>query len=527
MKSNHEPVASVEAEASPSPWSIGSNAVFETAVASVPEVEEAGNREASTSSPPPRQGIRTRTVAVLTAVAVLLAVVVVGRSILITDSIDDVGSDAVGSIGTSIDLSTSDVDGTSQVLVTPLVAEPFAGADARRLPMQLEQRWRAEVAGVSATGRAGMRVLGSDAVVGVFDVDSTEDLQVGSVVVMLDGGDGSELWRAPFDIPARALDVLADVDGVVVIERRDADNHGLFGYAADSGAVEWVRDADEPGTYASLDGTPLVVHVPTARDQSLTFIDPTSGASVGRASGRLIATDHLGTWFVRSGSVVSGLDLRDGWRPPTILETIWVDDDEPASVVGERVVVIDDGFLEIRGDGGYPTHIATVGVGSGGFAGLDTGANFSQLFSMVGDAFVIVGSRSVFGARLDENGDADVRWRATGTPIESRPTDRGLSLVLATEGGGSQRVVDASTGREIAVIEIVPGSMDALRLVGNGVVLKRSALVGFERVGIDLDGNRLWSLVGDGPLAIGSGVVVTAGPSGAGIAITAFGEPVS
>ncbi len=102
-----------------------------------------------------------------------------------------------------------------------------------------------------------------------------------------------------------------------------------------------------------------------------------------------------------------------------------------------------------------------------------------------------------------------------------------LSLVVATEGGASQSVVDASTGREITLIEMVPGSVATLQLVGNGVVVKQSALVGFERVGLDLDGNRLWSLVGEGPLAIGPGVVVTYGPSDAGVAVTAYGDPVS
>ena len=55
--------------------------------------------------------------------------------------------------------------------------------------------------------------------------------------------------------------------------------------------------------------------------------------------------------------------------------------------------------------------------------------------------------------------------------------------------------------------------------------MKRSAQVGFELVGLDLDGNRLWSLVGDGALAIGSGVVVTFGQSDAGVAVTAYGDP--
>ncbi len=454
---------------------------------------------------------------VLTAVAVLVAAVVVGRGFLTADPNGDIGDEVGAPIGEFVV--------TAEELPASLVTEPFAGADRRRLPSRLDQQWRVDMAGVSATGRTRLTVLDDGGVIGVFADNAVDDGQTAAVVALLDGSDGSERWRTPFDSQARAFDVLGSFGDVVVLERLDTDNRAVLGLSITTGEVLWVRNTNDPGVHVVLEGTQLVARVSFTVNARLTFIDPASGDEVGRVPGRLFATDFLGIWYVRNASAVSQLDLRNGWNAPTPFETLWVDDDEPASVVGGSLIVIDDGSLEVRGADGSPTSVATVGVaGSGGFAGLDTGANFTQLSPMAANSFIVVGSRSVFGAELDENGDADVRWRASGVPIDSRPTDRGLSLVVATEGGASQSVIDASTGREIAVVEMVPGSIGTLQLVGNGVVVKQSARIGFERVGLDLDGNRLWSLVGDGPLAIGAGVIVTYGPSDAGVAITAYGD---
>jgi hypothetical protein len=61
-------------------------------------------------------------------------------------------------------------------------------------------------------------------------------------------------------------------------------------------------------------------------------------------------------------------------------------------------------------------------------------------------------------------------------------------------------------------------------MVGNGVLMKRSATIGFERVALDLDGNRMWSLLGDGPIAIGDEAIVAFGSSDNGVRITAYGD---
>lgn len=462
---------------------------------------------------------RNRWVALVVVAVLTIAGGVVARSVVSTELAAGVvpGEAIVGSSSSRAPIGPE-----------PLVDEPFVGADRRRLPERLDQRWRIDVTGVSATGRTTVTVLDDGAVVGVFDDPTVDDGQPASVIALLAGADGTEQWRTSFDSQARAFDVLGGFGDVVVLERLDTANRSVLGLSTRTGEVLWVRETNDPGVHVVLEGTELVARVSFTVNARLTFIDPATGDEVGRVPGRLFATDFLGTWYVRNGDVVSKLELGDGWSPPTPFDTLWVDDDETASVVGGRLIAIDDGWLQTRGDDGAPTNVsATAPAGSGGFADFDLAASFVRLSPMVGDSFIAVGSRSVFGVELGENGDADVRWSATGTPIESRPTDRGLALLVATEGGGAQRILDASTGREIAVVEIVPGSIDTLQLVGNGVVLKRAAQVGFERVGLDLDGNRLWSLVGDGPLAIGVGVLVTYGPSDDGIAVTAYGDATS
>lgn len=408
----------------------------------------------------------------------------------------------------------------AEVGVVPLVAEPFAGADARRLPRRLDELWRTDLTGVSANSRTRLSVLADGAVVGLFDAVDDDGLDDGgdsSVLVLLDGIDGAQRWSRLFDGATRAFDVLGDVGDVIVVERRDGERRAVMGISVETGGMSWLRETNGLVASTILEGTELVLQ--TSTDRELVFIDPRTGLEVDRMTGSLVATDHLGTWYLSDGATVSALDLGDGWTAPVPLETLWVDDGEPVSVVDGRVVVIEDGILQIRGDGGYPVRELTVGSG-----GLDSDANFTQLIPMVGDSFVIVGSQATFGAAFDETGDVDIRWRAEGTVIDSRPTDRGLSLILATDGGGSQRVVDASTGREIAMVEMLPGSIETLALVGNGIVVKKSALVGVERVGLDLDGNRLWSLAGEGPVAVGPSVVATFRPSDAGVAVTALGE---
>lgn len=529
----------VDVGPSGSPWSSDSDAVFAATSATVFDepgalTTEVGGRAAASASSTPRVAVdgevislpprrigRSRWIAVALVAALAVAAALVVRSVL-TDELTATGVTELSVTG------AVDAAGVSGA-VAPLVTEPFPGADPRRLPAQLDQQWRVDVAGVAATSRTRLSVFGDDVVIGVFDADSidaaADDGQAASIVIALDAEDGSERWRTPFDSQARAFEVLGKFGDVIVLERLDTENRAVLGISARTGEVAWERQTNDPGVHIALEGTGLVARVSFTVNARLTFIDPASGEEVGRVPGRLFATDYLGTWYVRNASAVSKLDLRDGWNPPTPYATLWVGDNQPATVVGDRVVAIDNGTLEVLGEDGAPDSVATLGIGSGGVAGLDTDWSFMQLSPMVEDAFILVGGRSVFGAQFDENGDADVRWRASGTPIGLLPTDRGLSIILATDGGGSQHVIDASTGSEVTAVEMVQGSIQTLQLVGNGVVVKQSALVGFERVGLDLDGNRLWSLVGDGPLAIGAGVVVTYGPSDAGVAITAYGDP--
>lgn len=408
--------------------------------------------------------------------------------------------------------------------VEPLVAEPFAGADRRRLPAELGRLWTTDLDDVSAPRRMRLEVLDDGTVVGVFGDLSVDVGTPSSTVVALDGDDGAERWRVSLDGPASALTVLVGSGDAVVLEREDDGVRSLIALSAETGEARWVRRPQDPGVHTVLDGTRLIARESFTLDPPLSFIDAASGEEVGRLAGRLFATDSVGTWYVRDGTGVVRLELADGWSTPEPLAELWVGDDVPVGVVDERLVAVVDGRLEMLDDDGAPEQAVVVGKIAVS-AGLDDDANFSQLLPIGEDALVLVAAQSAFGAELVDDGGVAIRWQAIGTPIASRPTDRGRALVMATEGGGAQRVVDASTGREIAVVELVPGAIETLQLVANGVVVKQSATIGSERVGVDLDGNRLWSLVGEGPLAVGDGVVVTHTVREVGVTVTAYGDP--
>ncbi len=534
-------IEEVDGEPAGSPWSVGSGATFaDTTVAefdlSPTPAVRTGPAEPSGSASvrrvvidgevialPPERSNRRRLAVVVMAAAVVVAAVIVVR---------DDGLDGNVSAGLSDEWIYPDFAGAGEVVVTsgefvdPLVDEPFAGADRRRLPEQLDQRWSTEVLGVEVPSGADLTLLDDGSVLGVFDDLSVVDGELGTVVVALDAGDGSERWRSQFESTARDLSVLAEIDGVVVMERRSISGQSLLGLSASTGEVLWADEIDRSVSYSVVAGTSLVARDSNTEFPPLSFIDPATGEEVGRPPGRILANDVFGTVYFRDGDELLRLDLSSGWASPVPVGELVIDGADPAAVVGGRIVAVVDGDVEVRGDDGTLQRASIVGAGSGGFAGLDTAPVFTLVASMGDDAMLLLGAGAAFGAELLDDGDVAVRWRASGTPIGFTSTDRGASIVMATEGGGEQRVIDGSTGREIASVDMVPGAIDVLQLVGNGVVVKRSATIGFERVGLDLDGNRLWSLVGDGPLFVGRGAVATYVESDGGLTVTAYGDVV-
>ncbi len=522
-----------------SPWSLGSGATFgDRAIATFDEVSASASvarvRPAGESGPssvrriavdgevvafPSARSNRRWLAAALAATAVVTALVVFRAAR--ADDLDGEVTQFLSDVWIYPDFDgVGEVVVASGELVEPLVDEPFAGADRRRLPAQLDRRWAARIVDVEATSGTGLDVLDDGSVIGVFDDRSVGVGEVASVVIALDADDGSQRWRSQIGSTARDLRVLGEFDGVVVMERRAVAGQSLLGLSAATGEVLWADEIERAASYSVVAGTSLVARDANTGSTPLSFIDPATGVEVGRPTGRRFAVDFRGTVFLRSGRDVSRLDLRDGWNPPVPVGEL-PGDGVSASIVDGRVVAIVDGDLQVRDDDGTQRRAAIAGSVPG-----SDGSTFTESVPIGDDAIVLLGGGEVFGGVLLDDGDVDIRWQASGTPISFRPTDRGASIIMAMEGGGEQRVIDGSTGREITSVDMVPGAIDTLQLVGNGVVVKRTATVGTERVGLDLDGDQLWTLVGDGPLSVGRGVVATYVEGDEGLVVTAYGDVV-
>lgn len=508
-----------------SPWSPDADVAFAPVLAAVFDTPESAEPDEGTSQETsPVDARRRMRVVVLLAgvVGLLLGAVAVTRLVA--------GNAPAGGVALSQPRYADGIAGVP--VVAPIVAEPFAGADRRWLPDALDLRWSSVVAGVEPTSRTQLVVGPGGTVIGLFADAAASDDRGASLIVGLDADSGDEIWRTPFDSEVRAFTVLGMFRGVVVLERLDTDNRSVVGISIDSGAVLWERETNDPGVHVALTGSEIVARVSFTGSPRLTFIDPVDGEEVARVPGRLFATDLLGTWYVRNENSVLTLDLSDGWKAPDPSHRIAVDDRSDITVVDDRLLELDRSVVQVSGPvlraDSIGTSLETIADERSPFeisssAGVALPSSFQQIIPIVDDAFMLRGDNAMFGAVLGDDG-IDVRWRADGAVIDTAPTDRGLTLLLGSDGGGTQQVVDASTGRVIVQVSMVPGAIDTLEMVGNGVVIKQAALVGFERVGLDLDGNRLWSLVGDGPLAIGPGVVVTYGPSDDGLAVTAYGD---
>lgn len=435
----------------------------------------------------------------------LLAAVIAGSAVAVmVDSSDVQGG---------LDISAPAESG---VAGKPLVAGSFAGADPARLPTDVEQRWSIELEELVATDRTRLFVDGSRTILALLDRSSATAEGAG-VVVAVDAVTGVERWRLSFERGTPSLRILGVLDGVAMIERLHPDDRSIVGIDVDTGEELWARPVTEPGLNRVLDGTNVVTRIGVSDDAGLVFIDPGSGDEVGRVAGELFSTDRLGRWYVRDGASIAELDLRRGWSPPTPLGRLVDPDVAVAAIVDGRLLEAAGTTLTVSDTtGGARTVANTLGE-------LGPVASIRGVFPMAGPAFVLTTEATTYGAVLDDDG-VQLRWEINGRVVNTIPTDRGLALLTASAGGTDLRVVDASTGAMITPLSLEPGSLDTLRLVANGVVVERPAVIGFERVGLDLDGERLWSLVGSGPVAIGDGLITDVAPAVGGVRIIGYGS---
>jgi len=408
--------------------------------------------------------------------------------------------------------------GTDVERSEPAVGSPFG--NTKRLPDSVDTRWATAIDGVVATADSSVFVERRELVVAVFDGSDPLTDSASAVVVGIAGSTGDERWRTLLGSGARDLSVVGVTNEVVVVERRVNSDLAVLGIDTAGGRVLWERQPSRLDEHVLLPGVGLVVAVASSPDDELVFIDAITGEAVGAVSGALLSSDGSGRWYVRESNRVAELDLRTGWSPPTAVGQVDVPDTVPVAVIDRRLVTPGrSGLVEVeRSDspGARLPFVPDVDE-------LQAPSALIQFNPIAGTSFILTGGGSVFGATLG-SGDVDITWRVFGAVINSSPSDRGLLLNVASDSGGVQRVVDGSSGEVVASVGMVPGARDGLEMVANGVLLKRASGSGFERVGIDLDGDERWALEGDSPIAIGDRLLVTYRPGIDGAVLIASGD---
>ena len=416
------------------------------------------------------------------------------------------------------------VDGVTDAVATGsgFVVEVPAGRapdHLPRLPDAIGERWSVGIGGAVGDGVVVL-VLGD-----VVSADRTR-------VVVLDALDGSERWRTTVDRPPRDVDVVAVRGGVVVLDVAAASGNdptrSVAGLATDTGRTLWERSLDGPGVPVALVGTPLLAR-PADDGSGADLFDDATGADVGRLVGDVVATDGRGVWFAADETVLRRYDLAGGWRPPTTearLDPLDAAARRRLTVVdGVVLTVIDGGLVRLDADGS-PTPLDVVDASAADGSGDDPArlAGFVVDVDRVeGDALVFSSGGSVVGAALHDDA-VEVRWRRTGVVLISSPTDRGGLVMVGRDGGAQQSVVDAVTGRTITELSGLPSAVDVFEPAANGVIAKRPAAIGSERVAIDLDGTDRWSLIGEQPVLLGDRLVVAVAPGEDGVAVTAYAD---
>lgn len=453
--------------------------------------------------------IRRGTVAGLALVVVLVAATVV---VLETTSPPSGAADVDPA---SLDVATTggDVAGAGPVAADgPLSVA--AQCAARWLPTSLDARWSVELAEVRRV--IAPVTVGDDSVVAVVDVEpSTVGAGSGVAVVALDVDDGRERWRAVLEEPAASHEIVGIADRAVVVRSTSRVGTGsggvgvgsrrLFAFDEDSGELLWDRGFRGDWS-ATMDGTSGFVYVGVRRpsvssseDSEVEVIDPRLGRRVHVAAGARLGLDPDGRLVTRAGDQVLATSPSDR----DVLGTV-VSSRSPFTVVGSQLVVAENNAtdLTVSSAGGEGRRVPLVGSSQ-----IDAPGFVVALQALGPSSLAVIGGGAVHGARITED-SVEIGWRVEGVVLESAPSDRGRSLVVATDGGAQQQVIDSSTGRTIVDVVFRPGAYGTLDLVSNGVVVQDVVDGDRQRVALDLDGRELWSLPGSGPIAVGRGLVV-------------------
>ena len=498
-----------------------------------PLVEGGPNASAQTATDPGVAAPRRR----LLAAALVVPLAVVGVAVMVRTGtgvpsgdveaiaaprVDDVDiqPSAMRDLGGDVTLGPGDV---------PLLTA--TDCPAQRLPAVADPLWQIELP--DALGIITPLTVSEESVVAVVGFEEVPSNGLPAVsVVVLNTDDGQERWRAELQPATGRHEIIAVADGTVIVRSAsgpDMAYRRLFAFDEDSGAVLWERGfrGDWSATADSSAGLVYVrvrrPAVSAADESEVEVLDPRTGDRLHIAAGAYVGIDPDGRLVTRVGDKVLATSVED-----RDLLGVVVPSDSPFALVGAEVVVAEGAAQELSvfsGDG-EPRRFPLAGS-----TGIDDSGAVAYLESLGESALLVSGGGAIHGAKVGD-GTVEMRWRVLGALLESAATDRGRSLVIGTEGGARQRVVDSSTGRTIVDLELRPGALTTLGLVANGVVTLGVVDGTSVRAGLDLDGRELWTLPGTGPLAVGRGVVVDVAPSpapdgdGSGFRLAGYGDPV-
>jgi hypothetical protein len=418
---------------------------------------------------------------------------------------------------------------------------PFAGTDLRRLPTELAPLWTTEVAQLVADGSdsATTWVEAVDDRYVVVGIGDARTLEAPAAVLALDASSGERLWANQVESRIDQVEFVAAIDDVLVL----TINTKVLALDLPTGSELWSGRLAKVGgpveRIERLEGTDLLAVMSSDPDHPIRLIEPRTGATVGEMAGDIIGTDHRGRWYVLRGDKILEFDLvRRSDEDPSNGRSVSTADGELVGAVdsGSRsAVAVVDGSLVTTLD-----EMLAVGpleadgeriTGTDGLTPLTIDLNTPEwvvlvrgIIALGGSAFATVGGGTVSGAEVID-GSIRFAWQRRGTVTADFATERGVVLLVGTNGGAAQTLVDGSTGETIASLTMSPGLFDALEVVGTGIVTRRTSRQGLRIAGLDLDGNELWALDGSIPVSVGKRIVVQSTPQADGsFEVTAYGS---
>lgn len=481
--------------------------------------------------------------AVAGSAAALAAVVVVATIVVSADeeASPTVPSPVVGDVAERPpvrDRATPELDAVLRA------GRPFAGADPRRLPDRVDRLWLHEpVAGDEvgtdgSSGTAGDRrtlvdlaAIDDRAVAIVHaaaDADTVADSGPDVRLDLVNARDGVLRWSIALE-GGRAHRIVGVVGDVVMTTNPMRDRR-VTAFSLRTGEELWrmgsrpdVADPAGPADrFEILEGTRLLARLPGADADETVLFDPSTGEPVGRFEGDVIATDHLGSWYVADRDTVVVHDLADGWSDGRRLDALGDTGRGELTVVGDRVLgLADEGLVVLRSDGGTDRVLSDP-------SGQEVAGPTIHVAGMPGSAVLLSGLGRIAGGAMDADESGRVSlgpvWERSGIVARVEHTERGSLVLVASEGGAVQEVVDGRTGRTVVGLSMTPGIFDTLRFAGNGLLVRRSSADGERTTALDIDGIEIWSL----PLAprteVGDRLVVRVEPVEDRLVVAAYGD---